>query len=673
MAELSKADSLLLGLNPPQLAAVTSRDGVVMVLAGAGSGKTRALTRRLAYLLATGAARPEEILAVTFTNKAAREMRERVADLLSMDEMGLRRLWIGTFHGLGSRIIRNHASLLGYDENFTILDAADQERLVKRLAEEMEINDPFWTAQRLTSSIARWKDDGLQPEELTMEVVRFKKDLQMVSGFYQRYQEELKRVNSLDFGDLLLQCLHLWNQHPTVLEQYRHRFRYILVDEYQDTNRVQYLWLRYLASGHGNLCVVGDDDQSIYSWRGARMDNILDFKKDYPNFQIIRLEQNYRSTANILSLASQLISNNKGRMGKTLWTNGADGPLVEKYVAEDGEDEARFVANEIMSQCKDGDYQKVAILVRASRQTRALEESLMRANIPYQVVGGLRFLDRAEIKDAVAYLRLIRSQRDDLAFERVVNVPKRGMGPVVLQTIRETAQREGISQMEAAERLCQGKELRPSARASLENFSKLIRKWQEYLLAGGSLVGILEGVLQESGYLESIRQEERATEKIENLQELAAQISRYQDLTLFLEDAALISDLGETENTLNQDRVVISTLHAAKGLEFAIVFLVGLEEGLLPHQRALEEGRDALEEERRLLYVGITRAREKLFLTHAKRRWMFKQIHLSDPSRFLMELPRESISERKPRVSSSFGFSADGGRQPWAGGFRKRW
>lgn len=672
MADLTKAQHLLEGLNPPQREAVLARDGVVMILAGAGSGKTRALTRRLAYLLATATARPEETLAVTFTNKAAREMRERVAELLEVDERGLRRLWIGTFHGLGARILRNHAALLGYETNFTILDTADQERLIKRLLEEMGSTDPYWTHQRFASAISRWKDDGIAPEQLTEEQVRFRRDLPMASGFYQRYQDELRRTNSMDFGDLLMQCLILWQNHPLVLDQYRQRFRYILVDEYQDTNHVQYLWLRYLASGHGNLCVVGDDDQSIYSWRGARMDNILDFKKDYPGFHLIRLEQNYRSTGNILKAASHLISHNKGRMGKTLWTTGESGPMVETYQAEDGEDEARFVAAEINRQCGDGDFNRAAVLVRASRQTRALEEAMMRANIPYQVVGGLRFLDRSEIKDAVAYLRLVRSHRDDLAFDRVVNTPRRGLGPVVLQAVRETAVQQGVSLLEAAEQLSLSRELRPAARSSLGGFVQLIRNGQSLVTGGGTLVALLEMLMHESGYLESNKAEERSAERLENLQELAAQISRYQDLTDFLEDASLISDLGQEAAPEGGNKVVLSTLHAAKGLEFPLVFLVGLEEGLLPHQRALEEGKESLEEERRLLYVGMTRARERLFLSYAKRRWMFKQVILANPSRFLQELPEEAVNERRAKVTASFGVHGSGRRDPWEGG-RKRW
>ncbi|MBF0136540.1 MAG: UvrD-helicase domain-containing protein [Magnetococcus sp. DMHC-1] len=639
-------------LNPPQRDAVLFRDGPLMVLAGAGSGKTRVLTRRLAWLVLDQACRIEEILAVTFTNKAARQMRDRVAELLAeRAPLHSGRLWIGTFHGLAARILRRHAETLGFTSDFTILDMADQKRLIKGLVEQLNYQNSYWTPDRLANSFSRWKDDGLGPDEIGEEQVRIPRDRDAVRSFYQNYQDALRRTNCMDFGDLLRNCLILWQREPAILETYQNRFRYLLVDEYQDTNLVQYRWLQQLAAVHRNLCVVGDDDQAIYSWRGARLDNILRFNEDYPDTRVIRLEQNYRSTGHILQTAGSLISHNTGRMEKTLWTSGQDGAKVDHYVAEDGDDEARFIADEIHGQVRDGHYNRFAILVRTSHQTRALEEALMRRNIPYQIVGGLRFMDRAEVKDAMAYLRLVHSSLDNLAFERILNVPHRGLGAVALETIQNTAREQGGSLLDAAIHLLgENTTLAARSRKPLQGFVNLILTAREQMTADHP-GKILEYILLESGYIRALDHDERRADKLENLQELKNELGRRPDLTSFLEDAALITDMMEHADTPEVgERVLISTLHAAKGLEFSVVFLAGLEEDLLPHKLAMEGGPAGLEEERRLAYVGMTRARDKLYLTLARRRWLFNRLNVCIPSRFLEELPRSVLHDRSLRL-----------------------
>ncbi|MBF0212805.1 MAG: UvrD-helicase domain-containing protein [Magnetococcales bacterium] len=653
----------LAGLNPQQQAAVSAPERVLMVLAGAGSGKTQVLTRRLARLLHQREAGVGEILAVTFTNKAALEMRERVAALLGFDEANARRLWIGTFHGMGARMLRAHAEVLGFDPNFTILDSGDQMRLVKRLSEQMGFLDPYWNPKRLASSIGRWKDDGLGPDDLGETRLKASRELTRISEFYQAYQDELRRLNTMDFGDLLSNCLKLWDRAPEVLSGYQTRFRHLLVDEYQDANKVQYDWMRRLAVG-GSLCVVGDDDQLIYSWRGARLDNILKFEEDFPDARVIRLEQNYRSSGNILKASGGLIDHNVGRKGKTLWTTGAEGPLLEVYVAEDGEDEARHVIREILRQLPGRSFQDMAVLVRTSSQTRLFEQAFHENNIPYRVSGGLRFMDRAEIKDAVCYLRLAQSFRDDLAFERIINVPSRKLGPKALEEIRALS--GGGSWMDGARTLLVQGGLGPAAFAKLRSFVMLIDDAHE-MLDSVHPVEVLDKLLNESGYMEAVELDERRNDIRENLRELRVFLSQVDDLSGFLERAALEADPpGSERRDDGVSRVVVSTLHAAKGLEFPVVFLVGLEEGLLPHKMAIEEGgAAAVEEERRLTYVGMTRAKEKLFLSHARMRRLYQRAEPAIASRFLKEIPAETVKKRETVITARRGVGIPRPRRPF--------
>ncbi|MBF0109700.1 MAG: UvrD-helicase domain-containing protein [Magnetococcales bacterium] len=661
------ATHLLDNLNPPQIQAVTAADGPVMILAGAGSGKTRVLTRRLAWLLSEQGIEPHEILAVTFTNKAAREMRDRVVQLIQRDDEWSKRLWIGTFHGMGARILRQNAERIGYTSNFLILDAADQERLIRRLTEELEFEHTYWTPKRLGNTFSRWKDAGLSPTDITEEHIRYSQDLVRVTGIFIRYQDELRKSNCMDFGDLLVQCLKLWQQYPECLDRYRYSFRHVLVDEYQDTNKVQYDWMRALASHHGNLCVVGDDDQSIYSWRGARIGNILDFENDFPNTQMIRLEQNYRSTGNILKAASQLIDHNNGRMGKTLWTDGPVGSRIVRYVAEDGMDEARFVASEIGRILGGvGSLGRVAVLVRAAHQTRLIEEALNHHRLPYRVVGGLKFMERAEIKDAVAYLRLAYSHLDDLAFERIINTPKRKLGEKALAIIFDSAQEIDGSFFAGARLVVAENRMAKGAMAPLAAFVALIEQATRHLDAGWMPGEVLQFLLTESGYQEFARTGERGAEKLENIEELMKLLSHETDLTGFLERVVLDADPADESRTV-VDGVVISTLHAAKGLEFPVVFLVGMEEGLLPHKLALDENPAGVEEERRLAYVGMTRAKERLYLSHARQRYTYNRNEPALPSRFLRELPEEIIEIRGLRVASRHGLTGFSSRGRFPG------
>lgn len=645
---------LLNDLNAPQSEAVSIQSGAIMVLAGAGSGKTRVLTRRLAYLLEQGVP-PERVLAVTFTNKAAREMRERVAELRHFDAASSRRLWIGTFHGMGARMLRQHAGHLNYNADFTILDSDEQMRVIKKLAVRLSFEHVHWTPKRLANAFSRWKDDGLGPTDLDQTHVRFDSDLPLVTHFFQQYQAELRHLNGMDFGDLLLNCLALWRKQPEVLEGYRSRFVHVLVDEYQDTNKVQYEWMKHLASGHGNVCVVGDDDQSIYSWRGARLDNILRFEEDFPGTRIVRLEQNYRSSGHILQAASHLITHNTGRMGKALWTAGGAGARLQRFTAEDGADEARFVASEAARLCREGLFSQVAVLVRTSHQTRALEEAMNRHAIPYRVVGGLRFMDRAEIRDAVAYLRLVYISRDDMAFERVFNVPRRKLGPTALSSVQNIAQQQDLTLLDASRKVVDEGLLGPVVCRNLGTFVRAIDSARQ-LSASAPSEEVLEHLLEHSGYMAALEGIDREEDKRENLRELHAFLSQTGDLVEFLEQAALDSDPPRPGEKVEDNRLVISTLHAAKGLEFPVVFLVGLEEGLLPHTLAMNGGVVGLEEERRLFYVGMTRAKERLYLCHARRRMIYNRFQASAASRFLGEIPEDvmelvaglKVSVRRP-------------------------
>jgi len=632
------------GLNDAQRQAVEQTEGAVLVLAGAGTGKTRALTTRIAHILATRRAAPWQILAVTFTNKAAREMRDRVDRLVAplLGAGAAEEMWLGTFHALAARILRRHAELVGLKSNFTILDPDDQIRLVKQQLEAADIDPKRWPPRVLHGIIERWKDKGKGPEQVSAS------DAGDFAGgraveLYAAYQDRLKTLNAADFGDLLLHNLTILMQHEDVLAKYHNRFRYILVDEYQDTNVAQYLWLRLLAQKDGNICCVGDDDQSIYGWRGAEIENILRFEKDFPGATIIRLEQNYRSTAPILAAAAHLIAKNDGRLGKTLWTAAEGGDKLTLTGVWDGEEEARKIADQVEDlQRKDHVLNEIAILVRAGFQTREFEERFITLNIPYRVVGGPRFYERMEIRDAVAWLRLVNSTDDDLAFERIVNKPKRGLGDAAMQALHRVRAAQQVSLFGAARLLADSDELRPQARKALDGFVKMVDRWRR-LMETASHIELAETVLDESGYTAMWQQDKApdAPGRLENLKELIRALEEFENLGGFLEHISLVMDATEASQG---DMVNIMTLHSAKGLEFDTVFLPGWEEGVFPHQRALDEsGQRGLEEERRLAYVGLTRARKNAHLSFAANRRIHNQWTASLPSRFIDELPADHI------------------------------
>jgi DNA helicase II / ATP-dependent DNA helicase PcrA len=650
----------LSGLNAPQREAVLTTEGPVLVLAGAGTGKTAALTARLAHLIATRKAWPSELLAVTFTNKAAREMKERVGRIVGDAVEGMP--WLGTFHAIGAKMLRRHAELVGLQSNFTILDTDDQLRLLKQLITAADIDEKRWPARSLAGLIDRWKNRGWTPAQVDAgesEAYANGKG----ATLYAAYQERLKTLNACDFGDLLLHMLVILKTHRDVLELYQKRFKYILVDEYQDTNQAQYLWLRLLAQERKNICCVGDDDQSIYSWRGAEVANILRFEIDFPGATIIRLEQNYRSTPHILAAASGVIANNGGRLGKTLWTEQDQGDKVQVIGVWDGPEEARRIGEEIETiQRKGGHISDVAILVRAQFQTRELEDRFIAIGLPYRIVGGFRFYERAEIRDALAYLRVIAQPADDLAFERIINVPKRGLGDKAVGNVRSFARAAQVSLYSAAAQILDTDELAGAARKSLGNLVADFACWRARLdeLPHAELARL---VLDESGYT-AMLQADRSAEsagRLENLTELTRAMEEYETLGAFLEHVSLVMD---NEADREAEKVTIMTIHAAKGLEFGTVFLAGWEEGVFPSQRALDEGgNSALEEERRLAYVAITRARRKCVILHAANRRIYGQWTSSLPSRFVAELP-ESHTEQQTTMS--------GGESLWRANWSER-
>ncbi len=636
----------LASLNAEQRAAVEAVDGPVLVLAGAGTGKTRVLVTRLAHILTSGRAFPSQILAVTFTNKAAREMLERVSGLIGNRAEGL---WLGTFHAIGARILRRHAELIGLKPNFTILDADDQVRLIKQLLEAAGIDDKKWPARALSGVIQRWKDRGLTPDKIGHADDGTEAAGGRLRELYVQYQERLKTLNACDFGDLMLHCVTLFTKHPDVLADYQRRFRYLLVDEYQDTNVVQYLWLRLLAQGSRNICCVGDDDQSIYGWRGAEVGNILRFEKDFPGATVIRLERNYRSTGHILGAASGLIAHNEGRLGKTLWTDDAEGDKVVVGGVWDGEQEAREVAEEIEARQRAGTgLDNIAVLVRTGSQTREFEERFITLGIPYRVIGGPRFYERQEIRDAIAYLRLVAQPDDDLAFERIVNTPRRGLGDATLQVLHRIARSENRSLMYAAELVTNTDEVGARARTSLRDLIESFNRWRG-AASGLPPAELTELVLDESGYIAMWQADKSADApgRVENLKELVGALEEFESLGAFLEHVSLVMERDASDSG---EMVSLMTLHAAKGLEFDIVFLPGWEDGLFPHQRALDEsGAAGLEEERRLAYVGITRARRRAYISFAANRRLFNQWQSNIPSRFVEELPADHV-EVKPNA-----------------------
>ncbi|WP_417320209.1 ATP-dependent helicase [Emcibacter sp.] len=631
------------GLNGPQLEAVEAMDGPVLVLAGAGTGKTRVLTTRLAHILATGRAYPGQILCVTFTNKAAQEMKMRVGRIIGEAVEGM--FWLGTFHSIGVKILRRHADLLGLESNFTILDTDDQLRLLKQLIEGGNIDHKRWPPRLLASLIDGWKNRGLTPDKVPAGEGHNYADGRGIE-LYKAYQARLRQINACDFGDLLLHCLTLFQKHPEVLADYQRRFKYIMVDEYQDTNVSQYLWLRLLAQGHKNICCVGDDDQSIYGWRGAEVGNILRFEEDFPGAKVIRLEQNYRSTRHILGAAGGLIAANADRLGKTLWTEVDGGEPVTVNPVWDGREEARAIGEAIEDlQRKGHALREIAILVRAGFQTREFEERFLTLGIPYRIVGGLRFYERQEIRDAMAYLRVIAQPQDDLAFERIINTPKRGLGAATVNVLHGLARAQGTSLVKASREVIESDELRPAARKSLAALIAEFDRWRD-LATTENHVELLETVLEDSGY-RAMWQNDKSPEapgKLENLSELSRGMGEFDSLDEFLEHISLVM---ENEQNASADKVSLMTLHAAKGLEFDCVFLPGWEEELFPSKKSLEEsGHKGLEEERRLAYVGLTRARKQAHVYHASSRYLFGNYSSPIPSRFIAELPDEHVEMR---------------------------
>ncbi|MFT5537607.1 ATP-dependent helicase [Parasphingorhabdus sp.] len=642
------------GLNAPQREAVLTTEGPVLVLAGAGTGKTAALTRRLAHIVFSRKAWPSEILAVTFTNKAAREMKERIAGIVGESFEGMP--WLGTFHSIGAKMLRQHAELVGLQSNFTILDTDDQLRLLKQLIQAAEIDEKRWPPRMLAGLIDQWKNRGLNPQDLDAN-----ENERYANGrgqeFYAAYQARLKALNACDFGDLLLHILNLLKTNREILKRYQQRFKYILVDEYQDTNSSQYLWLRLLAQSHQNICCVGDDDQSIYSWRGAEVANILRFEKDFPEAKVVKLEQNYRSTPHILAAASGLINHNSGRLGKTLWTEETEGDKVQVIGVWDGPEEARRIGDEIeaLQQLKQVSLNDVAILVRAQFQTREFEDRFISIGMPYKIVGGFRFYERAEIRDALAYLRVITQPSDDLAFERIVNTPKRGLGDKTVEKVHRLARAQGIPLAAAALSICDTDELPPRARNTLLELMRNFIRWRD-MAADTDHAELARVVLDECGYT-TMLQADRSTEaagRLENLTELARAMEEYETLGEFLEHVSLVMDNDARDD---EAKVTIMTMHGAKGLEYDHVFCVGWEEGVFPSQRSLDEGGNAsLEEERRLAYVAITRAKQKCTIFHAANRRIYGQWNSSIPSRFISELPDDHIEHES---------SMSGGESLW--------
>lgn len=655
-------------LNPPQREAVLTTEGPVLMLAGAGTGKTAALTARLAQIIAQRLAWPSEILCVTFTNKAAREMRERVGQLIGPAVEGMP--WLGTFHAIAAKMLRRHAELVGLESNYTIIDTDDQLRLLKQLIQAEGLDDKRWPAKQLAACIDRWKNRGLSPADLDAgesEAYANGKGQHM----YRLYQDRLRALNACDFGDLLLHMMTIFRSHREVLEGWQRRFKYIMVDEYQDTNQVQYLWLRLLAQAgtpgadgrRHNICVVGDDDQSIYSWRGAEVANILKFEKDFPGARVIRLEQNYRSTPHILAAASGLIRENSERLGKQLWTEAQGGEKVRVIGVWDAPEEARRVGEEIERLERQGaPLDRIAILVRAQFQTREFEDRFIAIGLGYRIVGGFRFYERAEIRDALAYLRLVAQPNDDLAFERVVNMPKRGLGDKAMERLHRTARAGAMPLTRAALALVDSDELPARARASLLAFVRDLGRWRD-LAKTTSPAELARTLLDESGYTAMLQAEKsaEAAGRLENLAELARAMEEYETLGDFLEHVSLVMDNDAANDS---EKVTIMTIHAAKGLEFDNLFLPGWEEGVFPSQRSLDEGGLAsLEEERRLAYVAITRARRHCTILHAANRRIYGQWTSSIPSRFIAELPGENIAQES---------SLSGGASLWRAQWSER-
>jgi len=649
------ARMLLDGLNEKQKEAVKTTEGPLLIMAGAGSGKTRVLTHRIAYLMAEKDVAPWNILAITFTNKAAREMKERVERIVGKQAEDI---WISTFHSMCVRILRRDIDRIGIHANFSILDTTDQLSVLKHILKDRNIDPKKYDPRALLGTISSAKNELITPETYADQAATPYEKL--VADVYKEYQKRLLRNHALDFDDLIMTTIQLFQRVPEVLEYYQRKFQYIHVDEYQDTNRSQYLLVKMLAKRFQNLCVVGDSDQSIYRWRGADISNILSFEKDYPNAKVILLEQNYRSTKRILQAANAVIEHNTQRKPKKLWTENSEGHALVYYEAMTEVDEAQFVVGKIKEYVDTGKrtYKDFAVLYRTNAQSRVLEEMLLKANIPYKIVGGLKFYDRKEIKDILAYLRLIANPNDDISLTRIINVPKRGIGASTIDKIASYASTHSISMFDALKHI---EEIGISARiaAPLVQFREQIDHWsqmQHYL----SVTELVEDVLDRSGYRDMLREEKtlEAHSRLENIDEFLSvtkhfeQVNEDKSLVAFLTDLALVADIDQLDNNSEgqtSDAVVLMTLHSAKGLEFPVVFLVGLEEGIFPHNRSLND-EDEMEEERRLAYVGITRAEEQLFLTRAHMRTLFGQTHVNAPSRFIDEIPEELIEYAHKRA-----------------------
>ena len=656
-------------LNDAQRAAVTAPVGPVLVLAGAGSGKTRVLTHRIAWVIQTQGASPHSILAVTFTNKAAHEMRARIEKLLGIPGSSM---WVGTFHGIAHRLLRLHWRDAGLPQTFQILDGEDQLRLIKKIVKAMELDEARWVPREIQYFINHNKDEGHRPATLKDGNDPTRRQL---IKLYAEYEAQCQRAGVVDFAELLLRAYELWLKNPSLLAHYQHRFRHVLIDEFQDTNAIQYAWSLLVAGQNGAPFVVGDDDQSIYRWRGARVENLTRYSKDYPAAKLFRLEQNYRSTGNILKAANALISNNTGRLGKNLWTQGSDGERIKLYAAFNERDEAEFVMHRIREWTNQGGARRdVAILYRSNAQSRVFEEIFMSARIPYKVYGGLRFFERAEIKDALAYLRIITNHSDDASFERVVNLPTRGIGARSLDVVREQAKAGNISLWDAATLSVANGTLGPKAEAAVGGFLKLIEQLGRDI-AGLELHEQVDHVINNSGLVEHHKKEkaDRGEARVENLNELVSAARGFEPDGLNTDDEALppldaflshaVLESGEGQAEAWEDCIQMMTLHTAKGLEFPVVFLCGLEDGLFPHQRSLNDA-EGLEEERRLCYVGTTRAMKQLFMTYADQRRLHGQDNFGTPSRFISEIPEDLIEEVRPRIQISRPVAAGRFRAP---------
>ncbi|GGF26282.1 ATP-dependent DNA helicase PcrA [Halobacillus andaensis] len=648
---------LVKGLNEQQRNAVTHTEGPLLIMAGAGSGKTRVLTHRIAYLLDEREVSPRNVLAITFTNKAAREMKERVESLVGVEA---EKIWMSTFHSMCVRILRRDIDRIGYDRNFSILDSSDQQSVIKQVLKELNLDPKKWDPRAMIGAISNAKNELITPEQYEREANSLHEE--QIAQIYKGYQKKLRKNQSLDFDDLIMQTLTLFDRLPEVLEYYQRRFQYIHVDEYQDTNHAQYQLVKHLASRYQNLCVVGDSDQSIYRWRGADITNILSFEKDYPNARTILLEQNYRSTELILNAANKVIANNSGRKAKNLWTDNSGGTKIQYKEAGTEREEAFYVTDQIEDLVRSGSFQykDVAILYRTNAQSRTIEETFVKSGVPYQMVGGTKFYDRKEIKDLLAYLRLIANPNDDLSFQRVVNEPKRGVGKTSLDKLQAYAAAQDISLYEAAAEI-DFVGVSAKAAKSVMNFYQMIRNWtqqQEFL----SATDMVNEVIEVTGYEEMLKNEKslEAQSRLENIEEFKSVTKNFEDtaedktLIAFLTDLALIADIDSmNDDPASDDTVTLMTLHSAKGLEFPVVFLIGMEENVFPHTRSLMDD-DEMEEERRLAYVGITRAERQLYLTHAKMRTLYGRTNMNPISRFIHEIPQDLLEGKEEKESLPF-------------------